>query len=178
MIAWIVLFDVHFFQVDNRLVTDNIICVGQIDERPFGDGFGYGNLTFQDDVGLWTVDSNGEWAADDAPETVIPNPQGTPTVDLSTVQIGNTIYDIVSGNEVIELTQAEWDALPSSKLTDGIIYVITDGSGGGGGSDNHAIHVPPVIYENGVLKKIANFNLLFIIRMLKYKYGWKSNNSS
>ena len=105
-----------------------------------------------------TVDSNGEWAADDAPETVIPNPQGTPTVDLSTVQIGNTIYDIVSGNEVIELTQAEWDALPSSKLTDGIIYVITDGSGGGGGSDNHAIHVPPVIYENGVLKKIANFN--------------------
>lgn len=34
----------------------------------------------------------------------------------------------------VELTQAEYDALPDTKLTDGVDYFITDGEGGGGSS--------------------------------------------
>jgi len=43
-------------------------------------------------------------------------------------QNGKTVVDIIQ--EVIELTQAEYDALPSSKLTNGILYCIKDASGG------------------------------------------------
>lgn len=35
---------------------------------------------------------------------------------------------------IVELTQAEYDALDDSKLTDDVNYLITDGEGGGGGS--------------------------------------------
>jgi hypothetical protein len=34
----------------------------------------------------------------------------------------------------VELTQEEYDALPDTKLTDGVNYFITDGEGGGGGT--------------------------------------------
>ena len=37
------------------------------------------------------------------------------------------------GTEAIVLTQAEYNALPDTKLTDGKIYAIKDGKGGGGG---------------------------------------------
>lgn len=35
--------------------------------------------------------------------------------------------------DIVHLTQAQYDALPSSKLTDNKLYMITDGSSGGGG---------------------------------------------
>ena len=38
------------------------------------------------------------------------------------------------GADVVHLTQAQYDALPSSKLTDDKLYLITDASGGGGTS--------------------------------------------
>lgn len=38
------------------------------------------------------------------------------------------------GADVVHLTQAQYDALPSSKLTDDKLYLITDASGGGGAS--------------------------------------------
>ena len=47
---------------------------------------------------------------------------------------GNHDAQITSYKEV---TQAEYDALPSSKLTDGIAYFIKDAGGGGGGSSSH-----------------------------------------
>ena len=37
------------------------------------------------------------------------------------------------GADVVHLTQAQYDALPSSKLTDDKLYLITDAGGGGGG---------------------------------------------
>ena len=74
------------------------------------------------------------------------------------IYYNDTLYGTEGGNDVVELTQAEWDALPSSKLTDGIIYVITDSGGGGGGTDEHAVHVPPVIFDNDGLKKIATID--------------------
>jgi hypothetical protein len=43
----------------------------------------------------------------------------------------NSIAQIKSYQEI---TKAEYDALPSSKLTDDILYCITDGGGSGGGS--------------------------------------------
>ena len=40
-----------------------------------------------------------------------------------------------SGNaNIVKLTQAEYDALPSSKNSDGILYAITDGEGSSGGT--------------------------------------------
>lgn len=80
------------------------------------------------------------------------NPSGVPTDTLNTVDIGGTIYEIegggggtgnvddvyVNGTSVLDtnhiaqitsyktVTQAEYDALPSSKLTDGILYCIED----------------------------------------------------
>lgn len=44
----------------------------------------------------------------------------------------NKVAKITSYKEV---TQAEYDALPATKLTDGIAYFIKDGSGGGGSVD-------------------------------------------
>ena len=48
------------------------------------------------------------------------------TVEMSN---GKTLTE-----NTVELTQAEYDALDDSKLTDGVNYLITDGEGGGGGT--------------------------------------------
>lgn len=47
---------------------------------------------------------------------------------------GNHDAQITSYKEV---TQAEYDTLPATKLTDGIAYFIKDAGGGGGGSSSH-----------------------------------------
>lgn len=39
---------------------------------------------------------------------------------------GKTIVDVEGGASVVELTQAEYEALPDSKLTDGILYGLKD----------------------------------------------------
>lgn len=78
---------------------------------------------------------------------VVPNPPETATDDLTSVKIDNTVYNLaggdvadveVNGESVLDanhvaqiksyktLTQAEYDALPSSKLTDDVLYCITD----------------------------------------------------
>lgn len=51
---------------------------------------------------------------------------------------GEQIVGSIIATETIELTKAEYDALPATKLTDGKHYFITDyseGGGGGGSSD-------------------------------------------
>ena len=117
------------------------------------------------------------------------HPAALESSEPNKIYYNNTLYGTEGGNDVVELTQAEWDALPSSKLTDGIIYVITDSGGGGGASaisdltdveltdladgeilkydaiaekwintveskGNNGIHIPPVIFDNGNLKKV------------------------
>lgn len=78
---------------------------------------------------------------------VVPNPPETATDDLTSIKIDNTVYNLaggdvadveVNGESVLDanhiaqiksyktLTQAEYDALPSSKLTDDVLYCITD----------------------------------------------------
>jgi hypothetical protein len=50
-------------------------------------------------------------------------------ITATTVQ--EAIDEILEGGLVVELTQAEWDALPDSKYSDNITYYITDGGVGG-----------------------------------------------
>lgn len=58
------------------------------------------------------------------------------------MQSYNGNMDIIDNNmgggggnaDVVHLTQAQYDALPDTKLTDNKIYLIEDGGGGGGGS--------------------------------------------
>ena len=67
-------------------------------------------------------------------ELYLTHPATVGSSDPNKIYYNDTLYGTEGGNDVVELTQAEWDALPSSKLTDGIIYVITDGGSGGGGA--------------------------------------------
>lgn len=61
--------------------------------------------------------------------TVIANPVGTPTDDLETIQIGNTIYDIPGGGggnaNIWTGTQAEYEA-QASQIADDTVVLITD----------------------------------------------------
>ncbi len=61
-------------------------------------------------------------------------------VNGTSVLDSNKIAQITSYKEV---TQAQYDALPASKLTDNILYCIKDASGGGGGNVDD-------VYVNGI----------------------------
>lgn len=63
---------------------------------------------------------------------VTPNPEGSATDILKKLEIEDTIYGI---SNTVELTQAEYDDLPSSKLTDNILYIIKDAAGASGGNN-------------------------------------------
>lgn len=59
--------------------------------------------------------------------TVVPNPVGTPTDNLNTVQIGQTIYDIPDGVEAIELTKAAYESKSQAEKEDPTkVYFVTD----------------------------------------------------
>ena len=77
-------------------------------------------------------------------ELYLTHPASQSSNEPNKIYYNATLYGTEGGNDVVELTQAEWDALPSSKLTDGIIYVITDGGGGGAGAHTagHSRHLP------------------------------------
>lgn len=91
-----------------------------------------------------------EWTADDGSSktSVMTVFNGTQTeidaklstgVKIATITIDGVITDIYapeggSGDPGIELTQAEYDALPEEEKLNGTVYYITDGQGGGGGS--------------------------------------------
>lgn len=51
---------------------------------------------------------------------------------INKIKVSGTTYDIEDLNsvKVNELTQAEYDSLPSSAKTNGDLYIITDASGG------------------------------------------------
>ncbi|MBO7696760.1 MAG: hypothetical protein J6T10_29385 [Methanobrevibacter sp.] len=57
---------------------------------------------------------------------VIPNPEGTPTDELHSIQIDEDIYEIVSssGASAIEKTQSEYDALTPAEKNNGTIYMV------------------------------------------------------
>lgn len=64
------------------------------------------------------------------------NPSSTATDTLTSVNIGGIVYDIDGGNtNYQELTQAEYDALTEAEKTNGTLYFITDGEGGGGSAE-------------------------------------------
>lgn len=64
-------------------------------------------------------------------ELYLTHPATVGSSEPNKIYYNDTLYGTEGGNDVVELTQAQWDALPSSKLTDGIIYVITDVAGSG-----------------------------------------------
>ena len=97
---------------------------------------------------------NGSWGALPQATTVIANPASSPTATLEKLQVGNTIYEVGGGGSdvsitptfvdgvkiadyeidgvsgilktpVKEITQAQYDLLPSTKLTDNIVYYIS-----------------------------------------------------
>ena len=62
---------------------------------------------------------------------VIPNPSEEPTAALETIQIEDTVYNIPGEGSanIVELTQAEYDALPDTKLSDDVLYMVhSDGT--------------------------------------------------
>ena len=94
---------------------------------------------------------------------VIANPEDTATDTLTKLSVDGDVYEIpeinvedvyVNGTSVLdensiaqiksykEITKAEYDALPSSKLTDDILYCITDG-----GATKPGEYYNPVIYS-------------------------------
>lgn len=100
---------------------------------------------------------------DETGSEVIANPQDTATDTLTKISIDGDVYEIpdrnvddvyVNGVSALdaqniaqiksykEITKAEYDALPSSKLTDDILYCITDG-----GATEPGEYFNPVIYS-------------------------------
>lgn len=70
---------------------------------------------------------DGTWKDPEIPN-IIANPAVSATTDLTKIYIDGTVYEVSggsSGSEVVECTQDEYDALPSSKLTDNKIYCIS-----------------------------------------------------
>ena len=70
---------------------------------------------------------------------VIPNPEDAATDTLTKLSVDGDVYGIKSYQEI---TKAEYDALPASKLTDDILYCITDG-----GATEPGEYYNPVIYS-------------------------------
>ena len=63
-----------------------------------------------------------------------------------------------SGN-IVELTQAEYDALTDEQKMDGTVYFITDGAGGGGGGTGHGIPVGGLTGQYLVKKTGADYDV-------------------
>lgn len=61
-------------------------------------------------------------------EQIEANPEETSQTPLTKIKIDGVTYYIAAGGsaEIVPLTKAKWDALPASKYTDNILYLITD----------------------------------------------------
>lgn len=102
-------------------------------------------------MGVNKVVYGGETIVDLTEDTV------TPEKMLSGTTAHNKSGDPISGNviatEVIELTKAEYDALPSTKLTDGKHYLIKDyseGDGSGSGSGGSQLNYSTEEQDTGI----------------------------
>ena len=80
--------------------------------------------------------------------TVVANPEGTATDDLSKLQVGQTIYAIPEGTEVEANPQDSASETLSKLKVDDIIYSIPNGGGGGGTSDYTELTNKPEINGN------------------------------
>ena len=120
---------------------------------------------------------------------VVTNPVGQPAGTYIKLVIANqtepiyiNVADLCSNGTIEEVTQAEYDALPSSKLTDGVLYAIKDASGGGGGGSTVVVtpiqlsgtkiatitvdNVPSDLYSPSIVKQSpstvnSDFEILF-----------------
>lgn len=103
-----------------------------------GGGGGSSNFADLDDVSFDNI-QNGQ----------VPKYNSTTQKWENANEAGGTVTDVkVNGVSVLsngealitsykEVTQAQYDALPNTKLSDGIAYFIKDSGGGGGGSSGH-----------------------------------------
>ena len=82
-----------------------------------------------------SIDSNGRLSATGGGggTTVIANPTGTATDDLTKIQIGQTIYGVEGGSGgAIEMTYAQYQALTPQQKMDGTVRYVADYPSGGG----------------------------------------------
>lgn len=77
-----------------------------------------------------TIDADGTIHGSANVDIATTSKAGIVKPDGTTITIQND-GTIASPNETVELTRAEYDALPSSKLTDGKVYMIKDAPGAG-----------------------------------------------
>ena len=80
--------------------------------------------------------------------TVVANPEGTATDDLSKLQVGQTIYAIPEGTEVKANPQDSASETLTKLKVDDTIYSIPNGGGGGGTSDYVDLTNKPEINGN------------------------------
>lgn len=82
-----------------------------------------------------SIDQNGVLSATGGGgTTVVANPSGTATDDLTKIQIGQTIYDVEGGSgEVVEMTYAEYQALTTEEKNDGTVRYVADYPSSDGG---------------------------------------------
>lgn len=80
--------------------------------------------------------------------TVVANPEGTATDDLSKLQVGQTIYAIPEGTEVEANPQDSASETLTKLKVDDTIYSVPNGGGGGGTSDYTELTNKPEINGN------------------------------
>lgn len=133
------------------------------------------------------LQGDGTWVEQTGGTDVEANPSSAATDTLNKIGIDGTVYGIsggggsgnvddvyVNGESVLdanhiaqiksykEVTQSQYDALPSSKTSDGILYAITDAGGGGGGSSS-IVALTQTEYDNLPSSKYTD-NVLYLIK--------------
>ena len=112
-------------------------------------------------------------------DKIVPNPVGTPVDELVTININDRVYELAGGNVMDvyvngasaldandiaqinsyeEVTQAEYDALPASKLTNNVLYAIKDAGGSGGGGASAIADLDDVDLTNLSNGQILKYN--------------------
>ena len=118
--------DTTYDNTDSGLIATNV--QDAIDEISVIEGLSDVNITTPSDGDALVYDATSqEWVNGSVGggTTVVPNPQGTPTDTLTTIQIGNDIYEIEgNGNEelIYSLQQgARWETFPNPNSTQPLI---------------------------------------------------------
>lgn len=81
--------------------------------------------------------------------------EGVEIADISVDGLVSTLYAPEGGDSGVELTWADYEALPDSEKMNGTVYYITDRGGGGGGGGGSTVVVDPVLTEGTLIMTIA-----------------------
>ena len=122
----------------SSIYTGNSYCFVQATRSTNGEGLVLrvcGNCLYKLEANVTEVDLGIDKSYAKVEDTWLPsgeqveaNPEETSETPLTKIKIDGVTYYIAAGGsaEIVPLTKAEWDALPASKYTDDILYLITD----------------------------------------------------